>query len=70
MMSLSHNLIEDVLFTVEVEPLGHGPWMTYMEVKVSKGETFEHQFPDNFQARWIRFKTNKDCSATAWLDYK
>jgi hypothetical protein len=68
-MSLSHDQEEDVIFTVEAEPIGHGPWMEYMQVKVKKGETYDHIFPDNFQARWIRFKTNKDCKATAWLEY-
>jgi hypothetical protein len=69
-LALSHSNSETISFTVEVEPVGHGPWMKYMEAEVEPGETFDHQFPDNFQARWIRFIADKDCQATAWLEYK
>jgi hypothetical protein len=68
-LTLSHDLNEDVSFTIEVEPVGHGPWMNYKEVTVKAGETFHYQFPDSFQSRWIRFKSDKDCVATAWLVY-
>jgi hypothetical protein len=69
-LELTHDLEEDVFFEIEVDPVGHGPWMEYMEVSVASNERFEYIFPDNFQARWIRFKTNKDCRATAWLIYE
>ena len=69
-LKLSHNLKQEVTFTVEVEPVGHGPWMTYKEFTVPAGETFEHVFPDSFQSRWILFSANKDCQATAWLKYE
>ncbi|MEO5603808.1 MAG: hypothetical protein ABIR06_23015 [Cyclobacteriaceae bacterium] len=67
---LSHDLKEPVTFQIEVEPLGHGPWMKYKAVTVSSGKTFEYKFPDNFQARWIRFTIDKRASVTAWLDYE
>ena len=69
-MTLSHSCDKMIHFTVEVDPSGQGPWMNYMEIDVSPGETFKHQFPDNFAARWIRFTTNKDCLSTAWLAYQ
>ena len=69
-LALSHNLNETVIFTIEVEPIGHGPWLIYEQMEVKPGETLEHTFPDVFQARWIRFKTDKDCVGTAWLEYK
>jgi len=69
-LSLSHNSNEPVTFVVEVEPIGHGPWMNYQEIMVPPGETVKHAFADNFQARWIRFKSNKTTVASAWLDYK
>jgi hypothetical protein len=68
-MKISHESDQPVTFTIEVEPLGHGPWMRYQEIEVSPGETYQHQFPESFQARWIRFIADKDCTATAWLDY-
>lgn len=69
-LALSHDLKEPVEFTIEVEPVGHGPWMAYKKVTVAQGDTFEYNFPDNFQAKWIRFISNKNCKATAWLVYK
>jgi hypothetical protein len=69
-LEISHESTQPVTFKIEVEPIGHGPWMLYKEVTVKPGETFKYVFPANFQARWIRFVADKDCVATAWLDYK
>lgn len=69
-LTLSHDLNEVVTCTMEVEPIGHGPWMEYKTITVAAGETLTFEFPDDFQARWIRFKVNKDCKATTWLEYK
>ena len=68
-LTISHNLNEEVSFSIEVEPVGHGTWMKYKEVTVKADEAFNHQFPDSFQSRWIRFRSDKDCVATAWLVY-
>lgn len=68
-LELSHSSSETVTFTIEAEPIGHGPWMRYHQVPVKPGETFKHQFPTDFQARWIRFKADKPTTATAWLKY-
>jgi hypothetical protein len=69
-LEISHESNQTVTFKIEVEPIGHGPWMLYDEITVKPGETFKHQFPENFQARWIRFVADKNCGATAWLEYK
>jgi hypothetical protein len=69
-LEISHESTQPVTFKIEVEPIGHGPWMLYKEVTVNPGETFKYEFSANFQARWIRFVADKDCTATAWLDYK
>lgn len=69
-LKLSHDSKEAVTFTIEVDPIGHGPWMNYRTVSVKPGETFEYSFPETFQSRWIRFSADKDCSATAWLKYE
>ena len=69
-LSLSHNAGFSVKFTIQMEPVGHGPWMNWKEVVVGPGETFEHSFDAGFQARWIRFIADKNCEATAWLDYR
>lgn len=69
-LEISHDAKETVQFKIEVEPIGHGPWMLYKEVVVNPGETFEYVFPKDFEARWIRFQTNKDCKATTLLKYQ
>jgi hypothetical protein len=68
-LSLSHDSKELVTFTMDVEPVGHGPWMTYKTITVQPQEVFEFLFPDSFQSRWIRFSADKECKATAWLKY-
>src|SRR5690606_19608686 len=68
-LSLSHDSDQTVTFILEVEPIGHGPWMSYMEINVPPKQTITHTFPDSFQARWIRFSTDTPCKATSWLVY-
>ena len=69
-LKLSHDLKEHVVFHIEVEPIGHGPWLTFKTVTVGPGETWECLFDNNFQSRWIRFVADKECKATAWLKYE
>ncbi|MCF2494440.1 hypothetical protein [Dyadobacter chenhuakuii] len=69
-LKLSHKANNDVTFTMEVDPVGNGPWMEARQFTVKAGETFTFDFPKDFGARWVRFKTDKDCVATTWLDYK
>lgn len=69
-LEISHKSKESVTFKIEVEPIGHGPWMLFKKVNVKPGETFKYDFSDNFQARWIRFVADKNCEATAWLTYE
>lgn len=69
-MKLSHKSDSPVTFVIEANPIGHGPWMQYQKVTVKPGEVWEHEFPTDFEARWIRLSSDKDTTATAWLDYK
>lgn len=69
-MQLKHDSKETVIFTVEVDPTGNGDWMEYKEFSVKPEETVKYDFPATFEARWIRFITNKNTNATAWLEYK
>jgi hypothetical protein len=69
-LKLSHDSRQPVTFTIEAEPIGHGPWMTYRQVTVAAGKSFNFTFPDSFQSRWIRFTANQDCKATSWLVYE
>lgn len=69
-LKLSHDAKEPVTFTLEADPVGNGPWMAYKSFTVKPGQTVSFDFPRNFSARWVRFKTNKACKATTWLDYQ
>jgi len=69
-LSLSHSSKNSVTFKVEVDPTGNGDWMEYASYVVKPGVKFIHHFPASFAARWIRFSTNVDTQATAFLNYK
>jgi hypothetical protein len=69
-LEISHQSSQPVTFKIEVEPVGHGPWINYQTFTVKPGETLDYFFPDSFQARWVRFVADKDCIATAWLKYE
>jgi hypothetical protein len=69
-LSLRHDLDESVTITMEVDPMGQGQWMKYMQAEVQPGEEWEHTFPEGFHARWIRFIAGRDCHATALFTYK
>lgn len=69
-VSIHHNQSYSVKFTLEVNPIGHGPWLLYENIVVEPEETINHVFPDDFEARWIRITTDRDCKATAWFIYE
>ena len=69
-LTLSHDSQKEVAFTIEVDPTGNGKWMKYTTLTVKPGESLTHELKDPFQARWIRFSTDTNTNATAWLEYK
>ncbi len=69
-LTLSHRSDEPVTFDIEADPVGNGPWMLYQRVTIGAGKAYKHRFPDHFQARWIRFRSDRPTRATAWLVYE
>ncbi|WP_460515160.1 hypothetical protein [Cyclobacterium sediminis] len=69
-LELRHDAKEAVTFTIQMEPIGHGPWMDYKEVTVPAGETHVEQFPEGIEARWVRLVGDQDCKASAQFTYK
>ncbi|MBK9391444.1 MAG: hypothetical protein IPN68_15130 [Bacteroidetes bacterium] len=69
-LQLSHRGNKPVGFTIEADPTGNGSWMSYSKITVGPGQIYEYDFPENFNARWIRFTCDSDCNATAFLEYK
>jgi hypothetical protein len=69
-LTLSHDAGGPVIFDIEVDPVGNGSWMLYQRVTIGAGKKYTHHFPDYFQARWIRFRSDNSIRATAWLVYQ
>ena len=53
--------------TVEVDITGNADWHTYKTIALSGSAS--HEFPDGFQAYWVRFASSEDNVMTAQLRY-
>jgi len=69
-LSLSHTANQPTVFYIELDPTGNGDWMVFESLIVKPGETLKYTFPKGMEARWIRFVSDGDTKATAWLEYK
>ena len=69
LLELSHDADDDVTFTVEVDFLGTGQWEIYDNLTVAAGQTLAHLFPEGYSSHWVRFVSDTDTTATAWLTY-
>jgi len=56
-------------FSLEADVTGEGKWMPVKEFVLKPGEGGRHDFPDWFQAYWVRLISNQDTTATAQLIY-
>lgn len=54
--------------TAKIDITGMGDWYTYKTFDVE--EAIEHQFPQAFQAYWIRFISDTETTASAQLTYR
>ncbi len=68
--SLTLSADKDATVTIEVDISGDGSWVVMDKVPVTFGTTYNHAFPDDFSAYWIRFTSDKDVNATANLSYR
>ena len=68
-LHLWHNNQTDVTFNIEVDVIGNGKFMNYTNKTVKPGEYLHYEFPEGYNARWIRLVPDKSCKATAWLVY-
>jgi hypothetical protein len=59
---------KDVEFTLEID-VDHNGFHEFKKIKVPAGKTVDFDFPEGFNAHWIRAKTDKSCKATAWIKY-
>jgi len=61
---------QDATVTIEVDFDHQSGWHAYRHVRLSAGSTWRFAFPTGFSAHWIRFRADRDCTATAWLVYE
>ncbi|MGJ7030087.1 hypothetical protein [Niabella hirudinis] len=64
---LVHNAKTPVTFTIEIDRTGNNKWATYKTVTVGVNGYRYFIFPASFSANWVRFRTDKDCVASAYL---
>lgn len=67
---MSHKGNDAVKITIEIDPTGNGNWMNYKTVSIMSGKKYTEKLPSALQGRWIRFVSDKNVKATAWLEYK
>ena len=60
---------QNVVIDVEID-VDHEGWKQFKQIDLKAGKDFVFDFPQGFNAHWIRFKANKACAATAQLEYK
>ena len=62
--------ILDATLTAEIDLSGDGKWVTYQSFPVKAGTPLKHDFPNGFSAYWIRFKSDKEATVGAHLEYR
>ena len=65
--SLELSSDKDAAITIEIDPTGNGDWMVYRTEQIEAGKTVAYQFPESFQARWIRFVSGQDGAKVSTL---
>jgi hypothetical protein len=58
-----------VSITLQIDKIGNNKWENYETIKLGANEYRYFVFPADFKATWIRFKTNVDCNATAFIHF-
>lgn len=70
-LTIEHDSKKKVNVTIETDPTGNGDWMEYKVMTVEANQKNVYTFPDEFQAKWIRLKTDTDTqNITAWFVYE
>ena len=67
-LTLSQSGAEQVTFTLEIDVTGMGDWQPYKRYTV--GHAPVRDTLDSLRAYWLRCRTDADCRATVWLEYR
>jgi len=68
-LHLKNNSNQSVKFTIEVDFIGSEEWTAYQTITVPANGYVHHEFPDGYQAHWVRLVTDRPTSATAIFFY-
>lgn len=55
---------------LDVDFTGHGLWREFRTFEIPEGKSVTYDFPEGFEAYWLRVTADRDCVATAWLKYE
>lgn len=55
--------------TLQIDVAGNNHWKDYKKIKLNANEYQYYLMPADLKATWIRFKTDKDCIATAFMHF-
>ncbi|WP_417745914.1 hypothetical protein [Rosistilla oblonga] len=60
----------DTQVTIEVDVDHQSGWHIYKTVDLKANQPLEFEFPEDFSAHWVRFRSSQGCTATAQLEYR
>lgn len=68
-LHLKNESNKEVTFRIQVDFVGSEEWTDYLTLKVPASGYVHHEFPDGYQAHWVRLVADKDCVATGIFFY-
>ena len=68
-LHLSQTSNQNVKFTIQIDLFGNNKWIDYKTIAIPANGYQYFILPTDFSATWVRFKTDKDCNATAYLHF-
>jgi hypothetical protein len=68
-LELSNEGNQPAKFNLEADVTGEGKWVPVQEFVLKPQESVRYEFPDWFQAYWVRLISNQDTTGTAQLSY-
>ena len=69
-MELSHDCLQPVQVTIEIDPTGDARWFAFATFEASAGKPLSHDFPEGFSWQWVRLRIDRDCRATTVFTYR
>jgi hypothetical protein len=69
-IELGHRSDHAVRLRVQIDVSGDGHWFDYQTFDLAPGGSTRHEFPDEFEAYWVRIQSDASTVATAWLTYE